>query len=166
MNYGKINTYDIANGPGVRVSLFVSGCRNHCKGCFNPETWDFGYGQPFTQFEMDDILKALSKKWISGFTILGGDPFEPENQPVVLSILRQIRNKYPNINIWMYTGYVYDRDLVAGGRVYTLYTDEILSYIDILVDGPFVEELKDLTLAYRGSSNQRIIDLRKERNVY
>lgn len=157
MNYGKINTCDIANGPGVRVSLFVSGCRNHCKGCFNPETWDFGYGQTFTDDTMDYILEALSRKYVCGFTILGGDPFEPENQIVVAYILRKIREEYPYINIWMYTGYLYDVDLVKGGKVYTEVTDEILGYIDTLVDGPFIEEEKDITLQYRGSWNQRVI---------
>lgn len=157
MNYGKINTCDIANGPGVRVSLFVSGCRNHCKGCFNPETWDFGYGQPFTDYTMDYILRSLGRKYIDGFTILGGDPFEPENQNVVACILRKVREVYPYINIWVYTGYLYDVDLVKGGKVWTEFTDEILSYIDTLVDGPFIEEEKDITLQFRGSRNQRII---------
>ena len=130
MNYGKINTYDIANGPGVRVSLFVSGCRNHCKGCFNPETWDFGYGQPFTDYTMDYVLRSLGRKYIDGFTILGGDPFEPENQNVVAYILRKVREAYPYINIWVYTGYLYDVDLVKGGKIWTEFTDEILSYIE------------------------------------
>ena len=157
MNYGKINTCDIANGPGVRVSLFVSGCRNHCKGCFNPETWDFDYGQPFTDYTMDYILRSLGKKYIDGFTILGGDPFEPENQNVVAYILRKVREEYPYINIWVYTGYLYDVDLVKGGKVWTEFTDEILSYIDTLVDGPFIEKEKDITLQFRGSRNQRVI---------
>lgn len=157
MNYGKINTCDIANGPGVRVSLFVSGCRNHCRGCFNPETWDFGYGHPFTDDTMNYILRSLGKKYIDGFTILGGDPFEPENQNVVAYILRKVREAYPYINIWVYTGYLYDVDLVKGGKICTEFTDEILSYIDTLVDGPFIEEEKDITLQFRGSRNQRII---------
>ena len=157
MNYGKINTCDIANGPGVRVSLFVSGCRNHCKGCFNPETWNFGYGQPFTDETMNYILEALDRKYIDGFTILGGDPFEPENQNIVVCILRKVREVYPYINIWVYTGYLYDVDLVKGGKVWTEFTNEILSYIDTLVDGPFIEEEKDITLQFRGSRNQRVI---------
>ena len=157
MNYGKINTCDIANGPGVRVSLFVSGCRNHCKGCFNPETWDFGYGHPFTDDTMNYILEVLGRKYVCGFTILGGDPFEPENQDVVVDILRKIRKVYPYINIWVYTGYLYDVDLVKGGKVYTEVTDEILGYIDTLVDGPVIESEKDITLQYRGSRNQRVI---------
>lgn len=162
MNYGKINTCDIANGPGVRVSLFVSGCRNHCKGCFNPETWDFDYGQPFTDYTMDYILRSLGKKYIDGFTILGGDPFEPENQNVVAYILRKVREAYPYINIWVYTGYLYDADLVKGGKVWTEFTNEILGYIDTLVDGPFIEEEKDITLQYRGSRNQRVITFKED----
>ena len=161
MNYGKINTCDIANGPGVRVSLFVSGCRNHCKGCFNPETWNFGYGQPFTDETTNYILEALGRKYIGGFTILGGDPFEPENQNVVAYILRKVREEYPYINIWVYTGYLYDVDLVKGVKVWTEFTDEILSYIDTLVDGPFIEEEKDITLQFRGSRNQRIITFKE-----
>lgn len=157
MNYGKINTCDIANGPGVRVSLFVSGCRNHCKGCFNPETWDFEYGQPFTDDTMNYILRALGRKYIDGFTILGGDPFEPENQIVVVDILRKVRANYPYINIWVYTGYLYDVDLAKGGKVWTEVTEEILGYIDTLVDGPFIESEKDITLQFRGSRNQRVI---------
>lgn len=157
MNYGKINRCDIANGPGVRVSLFVSGCRNHCKGCFNPETWNFDYGQSFGIYTMNYILEALGKNFVDGFTILGGDPFEPENQFVVVDILSKVRDVYPYMDIWVYTGYLYDVDLVPGGKVWTEVTDEILSYIDTLVDGPFIEEEKDITLQFRGSRNQRII---------
>lgn len=157
MYYGKINRCDIANGPGVRVSLFVSGCRNHCKGCFNPETWNFDYGQPFGIYTMNYILEALGKNFVDGFTILGGDPFEPENQFVVVDILSKVRDVYPYMDIWVYTGYLYDVDLVPGGKVWTEVTDEILSYIDTLVDGPFIEEEKDITLQFRGSRNQRII---------
>lgn len=157
MNYGKINRCDIANGPGVRVSLFVSGCRNHCKGCFNPETWNFDYGQSFGIDTMNYILEALGKNFVDGFTILGGDPFEPENQFVVVDILSKVRDVYPYMDIWVYTGYLYDVDLVPGGKVWTELTDEILSYIDTLVDGPFIEEEKDITLQFRGSKNQRII---------
>lgn len=157
MNYGKINRCDIANGPGVRVSLFVSGCRNHCKGCFNPETWNFDYGQSFGIDAMNYILEALGKNFVDGFTILGGDPFEPENQFVVVDILSKVRDVYPYMDIWVYTGYLYDVDLVPGGKVWTEVTDEILSYIDTLVDGPFIEEEKDITLQFRGSKNQRII---------
>ena len=160
MHYGMIKTYDIADGPGVRVSLFVSGCRHHCKGCFNSETWDFDYGQTFTEETVVDILDALSKPYISGFTLLGGEPFEPENQLVLVELLRQIRERYPEMDIWCYTGFLYDVDLVPGGRAYTEVTDEMLGYIDTLVDGPFVEAEKDLMLEFRGSRNQRVIDLK------
>ena len=160
MHYGMIKTYDIADGPGVRVSLFVSGCRHHCKGCFNSETWDFDYGQPFTEETVMEILDALSKPYISGFTLLGGEPFEPENQFVLVELLRRIRETYPEMDIWCYTGFVHDVDLVEGGRAYTEVTDEMLGYIDTLVDGPFVESEKDITLRFRGSRNQRVIQLK------
>lgn len=159
MNYGNIKKYDIANGPGVRVSLFVSGCRHHCKGCFNSETWNFNYGEPFTEETVQEIMKALTPSYISGLTVLGGEPFEPENQPEVSKLLRRVREKFPSKDIWCYTGYLYDVDLKAGGRVYTPVTDEMLSYIDVLVDGEFIEEQKDVSLQFRGSSNQRIIHL-------
>ena len=159
MNYGNIKKYDIANGPGVRVSLFVSGCRHHCKGCFNSETWNFNYGEPFTQETVQEIMKALTPSYISGLTVLGGEPFEPENQPEVVKLLRKVREELPSKNIWCYTGYLYDVDLKAGGRVYTPVTDEMLSYIDVLVDGEFIEEQKDVSLQFRGSRNQRIIHL-------
>lgn len=159
MNYGNIKKYDIANGPGVRVSLFVSGCRHHCKGCFNSETWNFNYGEPFTQETVQEIMKALTPSYISGLTVLGGEPFEPENQPEVVKLLRKVREELPSKDIWCYTGYLYDVDLKAGGRVYTPVTDEMLSYIDVLVDGEFIEEQKDVSLQFRGSRNQRIIHL-------
>ena len=159
MYYGNIKKYDIADGPGVRVTLFVSGCRHHCKGCFNSETWDFQYGQPYTEDTEGELLEALKPGYIAGLTLLGGEPFEPENQVELVKLLKKVRETYPEKNIWSYTGYVYDKDLVPGGRVYTDVTDEMLSYIDVLVDGPFVEELKDITLQFRGSSNQRIIEL-------
>jgi anaerobic ribonucleoside-triphosphate reductase activating protein len=159
MNYGAIKDYDIANGPGVRVSLFVSGCRHHCKGCFNPETWNFQYGEPFTEETAARILEALSPSYIQGFTLLGGEPFEPENQQVLVGLLKKIRTAYPTKDIWCYTGYLYDIDLPAGGKVHTEVTDEMLSYIDVLVDGEFVEAQKDITLVFRGSSNQRILDI-------
>lgn len=161
MNYGTIKDCDIANGPGVRVSLFVSGCRHHCKGCFNPETWNFQYGQPFTEETETQILNALSPSYIQGFTLLGGEPFEPENQRVLVNLLKKIRETYPDKDIWCYTGYLYDVDLPENGKVHTEVTDEMLSYIDVLVDGEFVEELKDITLVFRGSSNQRILNLRQ-----
>lgn len=161
MYYGNIKNCDIANGPGVRVSLFVSGCRHHCKGCFNAETWDFHYGQPYTKAAEDEIIRLLAPKHIQGFTVLGGEPFEPENQVELVHLLRRVRETYPDMNIWCYSGYLYDVDMIKGGKVYTDVTEEMLSYIDVLVDGEFVEELKDLTLRFRGSSNQRIIELHK-----
>ena len=163
MNYGNIKECDIANGPGVRVSLFVSGCRHHCKGCFKAENWDFAYGSPFTEETMEALLEALRPDYIQGFTLLGGEPFEPENQQVLVNVLRRIRETYPGKNIWCYTGYLYDVDLIPGGKVFTDVTEEMLSYVDVLVDGPFVEAEKDLTLVFRGSRNQRILDLRQVR---
>lgn len=159
MYYGNIKKYDIADGPGVRVSLFVSGCRHHCKGCFNSETWDFNFGQPYTQETEQEILEALKPPYITGFTLLGGEPFEPENQVVLVKLLRKIREFYPKLNIWCYSGYLYDVDMMEGGRAYTDVTKEMLSYIDTLVDGPFIEAEKDLRLKFRGSRNQRIINL-------
>ena len=159
MHYGNIKTYDIADGTGVRVSLFVSGCRNHCKNCFNPETWDFAYGREFTEETMQEILKALDHTYIAGFSLLGGEPFEQENQETLVDVLRRIKTAFPKKNIWCYTGYLLDVDLQPGGRKYTEFTEEMLSYIDILVDGRFVEEEKDITLQFRGSRNQRIFRL-------
>ena len=163
MNYANIKKYDIADGPGVRVSLFVSGCRHHCKGCFNSEAWDFEYGRPYTAETEAEILEALKPGYIAGLTLLGGEPFEPENQVELVTLLRKVRETYPEKSIWSYTGFVYDKDLVPGGRAYTDVTDEMLSYLDVLVDGPFVEELKDITLQFRGSSNQRILEMSKKR---
>lgn len=157
MNYGEIKKYDIADGPGVRVSLFVSGCRHHCKGCFNEETWSFDYGKPYTEEVGQEIIKALDHNYIAGFTLLGGEPFEPENQRVLVELLRKIKRQYPEKNIWSYTGFVYEKDLVKGGSAHTEVTDEMLSYIDTLVDGPFVEAQKDITLQFRGSRNQRLL---------
>lgn len=162
MYYGTIKNCDIANGPGVRVSLFVSGCRNCCKGCFNPETWDFSYGTPYTEETERYIIELLKPSYINGLSLLGGEPFEPENQRELVGLLKKIRTEYPEKDIWCYTGYVYEQDLTKGGRKYTEVTDELLSYVDVLVDGQFIEEQKDLTLAFRGSSNQRILHLRKE----
>lgn len=160
MNYGNIKKYDIADGPGVRVSLFVSGCTHHCKGCFNSETWDFSFGQPFTKDTEEEIIEALKPVYISGFTLLGGEPFEPSNQEVLVGLLRRIRKEFPKLDIWCYTGYTYDVDLMEGGKVHTAVTDEMLSYINTIVDGEFIEEEKDLMLEFRGSRNQRIINLR------
>lgn len=163
MNYGNIKNYDIADGPGVRVSLFVSGCRHHCKGCFNAETWDFQYGQPYTEETEKEILEALAPDYIQGFTLLGGEPFEPENQPELAKLLKKIRGSYPNKDIWCYSGYLYDVDMVPGGKVFTEVTEEMLSCIDVLVDGEFIEAEKDLSLVFRGSRNQRILLLAKAR---
>ena len=163
MNYAAIKKTDVANGPGVRVSLFVSGCTHHCKGCFNEEAWDFSYGKPFDQNAVKEIMEALEPDYIRGFSLLGGEPFEPENQAVLVGVLRHVRERYPQKTIWCYSGYLFDVDLAEGGRVYTEVTDEMLSYIDVLVDGEFVEELKDITLKFRGSSNQRILELAKLR---
>ena len=159
MYYGMIKKCDIADGPGVRVSLFVSGCRHHCKGCFNAETWDFAYGSPYTKETEEEILRLLEPDYIRGFTLLGGEPFEPENQRELAGLLARIRETYPGKDIWCYTGYLYDRDLQPGGCVFTDVTETMLSCIDVLVDGEFIEEQKDVTLRFRGSRNQRILTL-------
>lgn len=161
MNYATIKWYDISNGPGVRVSLYVSGCRNHCKNCFNPETWDFSYGQPFTKEVEDKIIEALSPDYIKGFTLLGGDPFEPENQEALVDFVERVRREYPEKSIWCFTGYNFETDLLTGkkGNIDTVM--RILNCLDVLVDGRFVEELKDLNLKFKGSSNQRTILVKK-----
>ena len=161
MNYAGIKYCDIANGTGCRTVLFVSGCRNACKGCFQPQTWDFGYGEPFDERVQEEVLKSLEPDYITGITVLGGEPFEPENQKELVPFMRKVVARYPNKNVWAFTGYIYDKDLVAGGRRHTEDTDELLSMIDVLVDGPFQEEKKDITLKFRGSSNQRILDLKE-----
>ena len=156
MNYADIRPIDVANGPGVRVSLLVSGCTHACPCCFNPEAWDFGYGQPFTQTEAEQVLKALAKPYVKGFSLLGGEPFHPRNQKAVLDLVRQVRERFPGKDIWCYTGYLYE-DILTG-RVGE-YGRALLEGLDVLVDGPFVEARKDLTLRFRGSANQRIIDV-------
>ncbi len=161
MNYAAIKKFDIANGPGVRVSLFVSGCRHACKNCFNSEAWDFNFGKLFTEETLQDILKSVSPDYITGFSLLGGEPFEPENQEEVLKIVKSIKEKFPNKDIWVYSGFVFDRQLLAGTVGNPITVKEILKNIDVLVDGKFVEELKSLDLLFRGSSNQRIIDVQK-----
>lgn len=161
MNYAGIKYCDIANGTGCRTVLFVSGCRNACKGCFQPQTWDFGYGEPFDEKVQKEVLDSLAPDYITGITLLGGEPFEPENQKELVPFMRKVVAQYPNKNVWAFTGYIYDKDLLAGGRRHTEDTDELLSMIDVLVDGPFVEEFKDITLKFRGSSNQRVLDLRE-----
>ncbi len=157
MNYATIKWYDVSNGPGVRVSLYVSGCRNKCKNCFNPETWDFDYGQPFTEETENKILDAMEPEYIKGFTLLGGDPFEPENAEVLAPFMRRMRKRYPEKSLWCFTGYDYERDLLTGKKGDPETVMKILRCLDVLVDGRFVEELKDLNLRFRGSSNQRII---------
>lgn len=162
MHVGEVMTADVANGEGMRVSVFVSGCRNHCKGCFQPQTWDFNYGREYTPEIEQFIIDELSKSYYDGITILGGDPMEPENQEPVLRLLRRIKKELPDKNVWAYTGYVYDRDLVPGGKRFVDgVTRELLESIDILIDGRFVEELKNLMLNFRGSSNQRIIKMKE-----
>lgn len=160
MNYGEIKKYDIANGEGVRVSLFVSGCTHHCPGCFNQATWDFDFGKPYTKETEEEILEALAPDYIAGLTLLGGEPFEPKNQEVLTGLLKRVRQRYPDKTVWCYTGYLFDKELLGESRARCEYTDEMLELIDVLVDGRFVEGLKDITLRFRGSSNQRIIDVR------
>lgn len=153
MNYGAIKNYDIANGPGLRVSLFVSGCRNHCKGCFQPETWDFKYGKEFDDDAFYSLIEMLRSEHIAGLSILGGDPFEPENLVTVTNLCKMVKDIFPNKNIWVWTGYTYE----------DIKDNDIFNYIDVLVDGRFEEEHKDLSLAFRGSSNQKIIDIQKSK---
>lgn len=160
MHYSVIKNCDIANGPGVRVVLFVSGCRHHCKGCFQPETWDFHYGQPFTQETVAQLLADLAPDYIAGLTLLGGEPMEPENQPVLLALLQQIKAAFPQKSIWCFSGYLYE-DLMAGKIGDGDVTRAMLALIDVLVDGEFIQEKKNLRLRFRGSENQRLIDLRK-----
>ena len=158
MKYATIKNCDIANGPGVRVSLFVSGCTHRCPGCFNEVAWDFDYGEPFTQETIDRILSMLRPAYIRGLTLLGGEPFEPQNQGAVVELLRQIKKEMPEKSIWAFSGYLFDRDILSGRLGDTA---EYLSYLDVLVDGPFVEAKKNLSLRFRGSENQRIIDVKK-----
>ncbi|MBO5308774.1 MAG: anaerobic ribonucleoside-triphosphate reductase activating protein [Lentisphaeria bacterium] len=159
MNYCEIKPFDIANGVGVRVSLFVAGCTHHCPGCFNPETWDFNAGKRFDKRVIEKIIKALEPDHINGLTLLGGEPFEKVNQRGLLPLIRQVKELYPQKDIWSFTGYIYDRDLLPGGRAYCEVTDEFLDSLAVLVDGPFVEVRKDISLKFRGSSNQRLIDM-------
>ena len=162
MFYGEIKKVDVANGTGVRVSLFVSGCTHHCKGCFNPDTWNFCFGKEYTAETEEEIIEALKPSYIEGLSLLGGEPFEPENQKVLVNLLRRIRQELPEKNIWCYSGYTFE-ELIGQkeSRAFTDTTLEMLSLIDTLVDGEFVEELKDISLKFRGSSNQRIIDVKK-----
>jgi anaerobic ribonucleoside-triphosphate reductase activating protein len=161
MNYATIKTHDIANGPGVRVSLFVSGCTHHCKGCFNPETWNFNYGEPYTPEVEEQVLEALSPWYIRGLSLLGGEPFEPQNQPALVELVKKVKQRYPEKTIWCYSGYDYEKDILAGRLGDWDTTNELIRHIDVLVDGEFVEAKKDLSLRFRGSSNQRVIDVPK-----
>lgn len=161
MYYGEIKKCDIANGPGVRVSLFVSGCTHHCKGCFNEETWSFEFGQPFTAETEEQILKLLEPSYISGLTVLGGEPMEYMNQEALLPFLEKVKERFPEKTIWCFTGYVFEKDILNRMLPKWKYTKKMLEQIDYLVDGPFVEAKKDITLRFRGSSNQRIIDVKK-----
>lgn len=159
MNYASIKNCDIANGPGVRVSLFVSGCTHHCKGCFNEIAWNFDYGQPFTQETIDMVLDMLKPAYVKGLTLLGGEPFEPQNQPAIVDLLRQVKATYPEKSIWAFSGYLFDRDILPGKLGDPAITREYLSYLDVLVDGPFIEAKKNLSLRFRGSENQRLINV-------
>ena len=156
MNYADIKKVDVANGPGVRVSLFVSGCSHRCEGCFNPETWDFSYGVPFGEAEIQQILTFLAPDHIRGLSLLGGEPFEPDNQRAVLELVRRVRRELPGKTVWCYTGYLFEE--LAGNQVGT-HSRTLLEGLDVLVDGPFVLAKKDLGLRFRGSHNQRIIDV-------
>ena len=163
MYYGEIKNCDIANGEGVRVTLFVSGCTNHCKNCFQPQTWDFSYGQPFTEETEEHLLQMLAPSYINGLTLLGGEPFEPENQRCLVPFLHRVRAAYPDKTIWSFSGFTYEELTTEGTHPRCEVTDEMLSLLDVLVDDRFVEELKDISLRFRGSSNQRLIDLNATR---
>lgn len=161
MNYGEIKNCDIANGEGIRVSLFVSGCTHHCKNCFNAQTWDFSFGSPFTKETEDMILNLLAPGYINGLSLLGGEPFEPDNQRALFPFLKRVRAAYPDKTIWCYSGYTLESDLLSESRARCEVTDEMLSCIDVLVDGEFIEEQKNISLAFRGSENQRVINVPK-----
>lgn len=161
MKYAQLKKRDVANGPGVRVSLFVSGCTHHCKGCFNPETWDFDYGNIFDEKIQDEIISLMEPSYIRGLTVLGGEPMEKPNQKALLPFIEKVREKYPEKDIWFYTGYTFETDFSGNGRAVCGKTDKLLSLIDVLVDGEFIEEKKNLRLHFRGSENQRIIDVKQ-----
>lgn len=156
MNYANIKYCDIANGTGVRTSLFVSGCRHGCKGCFNQEAWDFAYGDAFTKAVEEEIMESLKPDYIAGLTILGGEPLEPENQYGLVAFLERVKERFPEKNIWCYTGFTYPDDLKAGERAHTEVTGRILDCIDVIVDGKFIQEEADISLKFRGSKNQKI----------
>ena len=159
MNYADIKRYDVANGPGIRISLFVSGCNHHCKGCFNEVAQDFNYGTPFTEETIETILNYLDNPHISGLTLLGGEPMDPANQPALLQLVKKVREKFPEKSIWCFTGYLFDKEIMAQMFDTIPVTKELLSYIDVMVDGRFVEELKNVSLVFKGSSNQRTINV-------
>lgn len=161
MNYARIITRDIANGPGVRTTLFVSGCTHHCPGCFNEIAWDFAYGREFTEDTIQFILNLLVPDYVAGLTLLGGEPFEPQNQPALLELLRAVKTMYPQKTIWAYSGYLFDKDIFPHRIGDPSVTEELLSYIDVLVDGPFIQAQHKLGLRFRGSENQRIIDVQE-----
>ena len=164
MHFGEIKNCDIANGEGVRVTLFVSGCTNRCEHCFQPETWDFEYGQPFTQAEEERPLHLLEPEYINGLTLLGGEPFEPENQRALLPFLRRVRGRYPQKTIWAFSGFTLEELCTPGSHAHCEATEPMLGLIDVLVDGRFVEAQKDLSLRFRGSANQRLIDMPRTRS--
>ncbi len=157
MNYASIKTMDVANGPGVRMSLFVSGCTHYCKNCFNQEAWDFEYGSPFTQKEIDQIIEYVSGSFVAGLTLLGGEPMDPRNQTGLLPLLQQLKQQCPDKSVWCYTGYDFEKDVLGWMMEEVPETQELLSYLDVMVDGKYIEELHNLSLRFRGSSNQRII---------
>lgn len=161
MYFSEIKECDIANGPGVRVTIFVSGCTHHCKGCFNEMTWDFQYGREFTEEDIDKMIRLLEPSYIAGLTLLGGEPMEYRNQQGLLPLLRRVKERYPDKTIWCYTGYLFDRDIIDDFCRKWEETKEFLSYLDVIVDGAFVEAQKDISLRFRGSSNQRILDVKK-----
>lgn len=164
MNYGEIKKADIANGVGVRVSLFVSGCRHHCPDCFNSMTWDFNYGKKYTKDTENEIIGLLSRSYIRGITLIGGEPMEQENQRVLVSLLRRIKRDLPGKDVWCYSGFTYE-ELTGDSRAVCEVTDEMLSMIDVLVDGRFEKEKKNISLRFRGSENQRLIDLKQTRKT-
>ena len=161
MYHGNIKEFDVANGEGVRITLFVSGCTNHCEGCFQPATWDFQYGQPYTEETEERIIRFLDRPLTDGLTLLGGEPMEPDNQRELVRLARRLKREHPDKTIWCFTGFIYERDLLPGQRRHTEVTDEFLSLIDVLVDGPFILQQRTLALTFRGSENQRVLDMHK-----
>lgn len=164
MNYGAIKKCDIANGVGVRTVLFVSGCTHHCKGCFQPETWSFDYGERYTKETEDEIIESLKPDYVDGITLLGGEPFEPENQRELVKLLRRIKKELPQKTVWSFSGYTYE-ELTGDSRAVCEVTNEMLSMLDVLVDGEFIEAKRNISLRFRGSENQRLIDMNKTRKA-